>query len=311
MERTHAATALALLAAVALLALAAGAAPAGAQTATPTDDADNATVETVVEVSFDHPLSAAERRQAADTLAARLNGSAGFEGSARATEEGVTVRLRPAASPPVVDLLLQRGNVTVTAHSPNATGTLFSNAGVARVGEIRRGLQASSLPVYLTPEAADTLSTTLQRLGHTANPGSCDVANRTGYCLSVRLDGSVVSTAGITAGFADAIESGNFTGTRGFALSATSLDTVTRLQVALAARPLPANATAASVENVTVDSGTPTGSTPTDASPTDTETVGTPTPGGSPTTTGTGSPGFTLPAAVLSLLVLAGYTARS
>lgn len=306
MDRTHAAAALALLAAGALLALAAGAAPAGAQTATPTDG-DNGTVETVVEVTFDRSLSAAERRQAADTLVARLNGSAGFNGTARATDDGVVVRLRPAASPPVVDLLLGRGNVTVTASSPNATGTLFSNTGVARVGEIRAGPQASSLPVYLTPEAAGTLSGTLQRLGHTANPNSCDVANRTGYCLSVRLDGSVVSTAGITPGFADAIDSGSFNESRGFALSASSLGTVTRLQVALAAQPLPANATAASVENVTVDPGTPTGPTPTD-SPTDTPS---PTPGGSPTTTGGGGPGFTLLAALLAVLALAAYTVRS
>lgn len=309
MERP-ALAAVVLLAAGALLALAAGAAPAGAQTATPTDDADNATVETVVEVSFERPVTAAERQQAADTLAARLNGSAGFDGTVRPAGDGVVVRLRPAASPAVVDLLLRRGNVTVTAHSPNASGVeLFSNADVAQVGEIRRGLQAASLPVFLTPEAAGTLSTTLQRLGHTANPGSCDVENRTGYCLSVRLDGSVVSTAGITPGFADAIESGNFTGARGFALSASSLDTVTRLQVALAGQPLPANATATSVENVTLDPGTPTDPTPTDTSPTDTATPGTSTPDRS-TTTGGGSPGFTLLATVLALALLA-YTVRS
>jgi len=335
MHRQHAAPLLALLAVAAALALAAGTAPAGAQTATPTDaptetptngsDADSA-VGTVIEVSFADSLTDAERRRAVGVLEARLAGSPGYNGTVRTTEEGLLLQVQPTAPPAVVDLLLQRGNVTVTARTPGRSGAmLFTNADVRGTGSLRPGSDAVVLPVYLTPEAAGDMSATLVRLNHTANPGSCDRANRTGYCLLVALDGSVVNVAGITPRFADVVEAGNFTGERGFAVATETVDPAVRLQVALAADPLPANATATSVENVTAfgesdGTGTPTDGPPatTDGSPTATPADG--SPDGSPpddggdTTAGGGTPGFTpatLALVALALAALAAQTVRS
>jgi len=166
------------------------------------------------------------------------------------------------------------------------------------------------------------MSETLVRLNHTTNPGSCDQANRTGHCLLVRLDGSVVNVAGITPRFADVVAAGNFTGDRGFAVATGTLDPAVRLQVALAADPLPATATATRVENVTALEGTD--GTPT-ADPVTTEPGGSPTatpadgsPGGAesppsdtPVTTGGGTPGFTPVALLLAVLALAALAAQT
>lgn len=333
MERRPPAVALTLvLAATLALALAAGAAPAGAQTATPTDvptngsDDANGTVGTVIEVSFAETLSDAERQRAAGVIEARLAGSPGYNGTVRTTEEGLLLQVRPTAPPAVVDLLLQRGNVTVTARTPEGSGaTLFTNADVRGTGSLRPGSGAVILPVYLTPDGAQQMSETLVRLNHTSNPGSCDQANRTGYCLLVTLDGSVVNVAGITPRFAEVVEAGNFTGERGFAVATETLDPAVRLQVALAAGPLPANATAASVENVTAFDGA--GETPTDgpstatpgegsptATPADGPSTETPTDGAdteTPVTTGDGSPGFTPAALLVALLALAALLVQT
>jgi hypothetical protein len=332
MHRQHAAPALALLAVAAALTLAAGAAPAGAQTATPTEaptdtpadgDGGNGTVGTVIEVSFADSLTDAQRQRAAGVIQARLAGSPGYNGTVRTTEEGLLLRVQPTAPPAVVDLLLQRGNVTVTARTPEVTGvTLFTNADVRGTGSLRPGSGAVVLPVYLTPGGAQNMSATLVRLNHTANPGQCDRANRTGYCLLVRLDGSVVNTAGITPRFAEVVAAGNFTGERGFAVATETLNPAVRLQVALAAGPLPAEATATSVENVTAfdDPGgtaTPTADPPTtesDGSSTATPTDGSPSdsgPAAGDTTTGDGSPGFTPGALVLATLALAALAAQT
>jgi len=301
-------------------------APAGAQTATPANDSgagDDGAVGTVIEVSFADALSEDERVRAAGILEARLSGSPGYEGTVRTTADGLLVQVRPTAPPAVVDLLLQRGDVTVTARNPDVQGVeLFDNAGVARTGELRRGTGAVILPVYLMPEAAGGMSETLVRLNHTTNPGSCDQANRTGHCLLVRLDGSVVNVAGITPRFADVVAAGNFTGDRGFAVATGTLDPAVRLQVALAADPLPATATATRVENVTALEGTD--GTPT-ADPVTTEPGGSPTatpadgsPGGAesppsdtPVTTGGGTPGFTPVALLLAVLALAALAAQT
>lgn len=325
MHRQHAAPLLALLAVAAALALAAGAAPAGAQTATPTDAPANGSgddaVGTVIEVSFADSLTDAERRRAVSVIEARLAGSPGYNGTVRTTADGLLVQVRPTAPPAVVDLLLQRGTVTVTARTPEVSGvTLFTNADVRGTGSLRPGSDAVVLPVYLTRGGAQNMSETLVRLNHTANPGQCDRANRTGYCLLVTLDGSVVNTAGITPRFAEVVEAGNFTGERGFAVATETLDPAVRLQVALAAEPLPANATATSVENVTAfeQGGTATADPPatTDGPPTATPAEGSPG-GGSPddtTTAGGGTPGFTpaaLALAALALVALAAQTVRS
>lgn len=333
MERRLPAVALALvLAATLALALSAVAAPAGAQPATPTeaptdtpaDGGGNGTVGTVIEVSFADSLTDAERQRATGVIQARLAGSPGYNGTVRTTEEGLLLQVRPTAPPAVVDLLLQRGNVTVTARTPEVTGvTLFTNADVRGTGSLRPGSGAVVLPVYLTPGGAQDMSATLVRLNHTANPGRCDRANRTGYCLLVRLDGSVVNTAGITPRFAEVVAAGNFTGERGFAVATETLNPAVRLQVALAAGPLPAEATATSVENVTAfdDPGgtaTPTADPPTTESggvPTATPTDGSPeddsSADGTPTTAGDGSPGFTPGALVLAILALAALVAQT
>ena len=345
MHRQHAGPALALLAVAAAVALAAVAAPAGAQTATPTDPTetpgndsgangsdDGGAVGTVIEVSFADSLSEEQRVRAVRTIEARLAGSPGYEGAVRATDDGLLVQVRPTAPPAVVDLLLQRGNVTVTARTPEVSGVvLFDNADVRGTGGLRQGSGAVVLPVYLASSGAENVSGTLVRLNHTANPASCDQANRTGHCLLVRLDGEVLNVAGITADFADVVEAGTFTGERGFALATESLDPAVRLQVALAADPLPAEATATSAENVTAFDGSNGTAAPTDgsngtATPTDgapaTATAGSPTatpaegaPGesssDSDTTTGSGTPGFTPAALVLAGLALATLAAQT
>lgn len=316
------------------LALSVAVAPAAAQTATPTptptdapaDSGENGTVGTVIEVAFADSLTDAERRRAAGVIEARLAGSPGYNGTVRTTDDGLLVQLRPTAPPAVVSLLLQRGNVTVTARTPEVSGvTLFTNLDVRGTGSLRPGSDAVVLPVYLTSGGAQNMSATLVRLNHTANPGRCDRANRTGYCLLVHLDGSVVNTAGITPRFAEVVEAGNFTGNRGFAVATGTLDPAVRLQVALAAGPLPAEATAASVENVTAldePDGTVTADPPTtqsDGSPAAT-TPENPPAGGSPgdgepaagdTTAGGGTPGFTPAALVLAVLALAALTAQT
>jgi hypothetical protein len=332
MERRLPAVAAVALLAVTLTALAlsaAVAAPAGAQTATPADpptngsEADDA-VGTAIEVSFDGSLTEAERERAAGVVEARLAGSPGYNGTVRTTEEGLVVQVRPTAPPAVVDLLLQQGNVTVTAHTPEGSdATLFTNADVRGTGGLRQGSGAVVLPVYLTPGGAQNMSATLVRLNHTSNPGSCDQANRTGYCLLVGLDGSVVNTAGITPRFADVVEAGNFTGERGFAVATETVDPAVRLQVALAAVPLPANATATGVENVTAFEGgteTPTDG-PSTAAPGEDSPTATPAGGPSngtlrggtetPVTAGDGSPGFTPAALLVALLALAALAAQT
>lgn len=326
MERRLPAVALALvLAATVALALSAVAAPAGAQTATPTptpmngSDTGNGTVGTVIEVSFAETLTDAERERAAAVIETRLAGSPGYNGTVRVTADGLLLQVRPTAPPAVVDLLLQRGNVTVTARTPEVSGvTLFTNADVRGTGSLRPGSDAVVLPVYLTRGGAQNMSATLVRLNLTANPGSCDRANRTGYCLLVTLDGSVVNTAGITPRFAEVVEAGNFTGERGFAVATETLNPAVRLQVALAAEPLPANATATSVENVTAfepGTATPTADPPatTDGSPTGTadSTPGDGSSDGDATTAGGGTPGFTPAALVLAGLALAALVAQS
>ncbi len=330
MERRLPAVALALVLAAALaLALSAVAAPAGAQTATPTDtptngsSTGNGTVGTLIEVSFADALTDAERQRAAGVIEARLAGSPGYNGTVRTTDDGLLVQVRPTAPPAVVDLLLQRGNVAVTARTPEVSGvTLFTNADVRGTGSLRPGSGAVVLPVYLTPGGAQNMSATLVRLNHTANPGRCDRGNRTGYCLLVRLDGSVVNTAGLTPRFAEVVEAGNFTGERGFAVATETLDPAVRLQVALAADPLPANATATSVENVTAlddpdGTTTPTADPPTtesDAPPTATPADGSSSnsgPAAGDTTTGGGTPGFTPAALVLATLALAALAAQT
>lgn len=331
MHRQHAAPVLALLAVAAALALAAGAAPAGAQTATPAETPANGSgtgdgaVGTLIEVSFADSLTDAERQRAAGAVQARLDGSPGYNGTVRPTDEGLLVQVRPTAPPAVVDLLLQRGNVTVTATTPEQSGvTLFTNADVAGTGGLRQGTGAVVLPVYLTPEGAGEMSARLVRLNVTSNPEGCDQANRTGYCLLVDLDGEVLNTAGITPRFAAAVEDGTFNESRGFAVATETLNPAVRLQVALAAGPLPAEATASSVENVTAFDELGRTTTPTDEPPA-TGSDGSPTappadgsPGDDPsaddppaTTTGSGTPGFTPAALVLATLALAALAAQT
>jgi hypothetical protein len=328
MERRLPGVALLAVTLTALALSAAVAAPAGAQTATPADPPTNGSgaddaVGTAIEVSFDGSLTDAERERAAGVVEARLAGSPGYNGTVRTTADGLLVQVQPTAPPAVVDLLLQRGSVTVTARTPESSGaTLFTNADVRGTGGLRQGSGAVVLPVYLTPGGAQNMSATLVRLNHTSNPGSCDRANRTGYCLLVQLDGSVVNTAGITPRFAGVVAAGNFTGERGFAVATETLNPAVRLQVALAAGPLPAEATATSVENVTAfdDPGgtaTPTADPPTtesDGSSTATPTDGSPSdsgPAAGDTTTGDGSPGFTPGALVLATLALAALAAQT
>lgn len=291
---------LAVLGLIALVAAAAPA-PAAAQTATPGGETNgtNATAApngTAIAVEFDRQLSPAERERAVRTIERRLNGSPTYEGSVETAGDRFVVQVRPVAPPAVVELLLQRGNLTVTARNPEVTGVrLFSNAGVARVGDIRTSGGTAVLPVQLTRESAGRLSATLSRLNHTSNPGGCDAAARSGYCLVVSLDGRVVNTAGITAPFAAAIADGRFNDTGRFGLSASDAGDVVRMQVALAGAPLPANATAAGVENVsTFEPVTPTP---------EPETVTLATTGGTATPPpGRSSPGFTALLALLSFL---------
>jgi len=292
--------ALALLAVATLSVLAVGA--TAAQTATePANgtaaDADE-TVGTEIAVTFDRELSAVEREVAAQAIADRLAGSPGYNGTVEAAGDRLVVQVRPTAPPAVVDLLLQRGNVTVTARSPAVEGArLFTNRGVAEVGGIRRSGGTTVLPVRLTADAAGRLSGTLQRLNLTDNLGGCDAANRSGYCLVVALDGEVVNTASITPAFAAAVEDGSFNDSRAFGLSAEDPGTVVRMQVALAAEPLPANATAARVENVTAFGPVTAAPAP---SPTPTRT-----PTGTPETPGGDSPGFGVVALVGAAAALA------
>lgn len=308
--------ALAVVVALALSAAVVG--PVGAQTATPapTTDAppENATNGTVIEVSFTDSPADGERRRTAGVIQARLNGSPGYNGSVRATEDGLVVAVQPTAPPAVVDLLLQGGNVTVTATTPGGSGaTLFDNSDVRRAGGLRSGAGAVVLPVYLTPDGAEDMSATLLRLNHTDNPERCDQGTRAGYCLVVRLDGSVVNTAGITPRFAEVVAAGNFTGSRGFAVATERVDPAVRLQVALAAGRLPAEVTATSVENVTAldeSTTTPGAGPPTtrpDVSPTTTPANGS---AGDSSTVGGGTPGFTPMALVLAVL-LAGVAAQT
>ena len=307
-----------VLAAVGALALSAAVVtPVGAQTATPTPTApaENGTNGTVIEASFAGSPADSERRRAAEVVEARLAGSPGYNGTVRTTDDGVLIEVRPAAPPAVVDLLVQGGNVTVTASTPEGSGAvLFDNSDVRRAGSLQAGSGAVVVPVYLTPDGAANMSATLVRLNHTANPERCEEGTRSGYCLVVRLDGSVVNTAGITPRFAEVVAAGNFTGSRGFAVATERVNPAVRLQVALAAGRLPAEVTATSVRNVTTfdqPAATP-GADPSTTQPgvSPTATPANDSSGGT-SATGGGSPGFTPAVLVLAALVLAGFGAQT
>jgi hypothetical protein len=270
--------------------------PAAAQS----DDGANATNTTVIDVAVPQE----DLNRTGRVLTARVARTPWMNGTVEPIAGGVRVRLTPAAQPSVVDQLTQPGNVTVQAQAPDAGRTLlFDNRGVDRVGSLQSQSGVSYVPVTLTAAGAGRFSAVLSRLNVTANPASCDVANGTGYCLFVTLDGETVSTAGVTGPLAAAVEDGSFNESRSFSLTAGSFDSLTDLRVALAGPALPESASVAAVRNVS------TGTAPPPA--TDPEPTATPTATATPdptTTTGGGTPGFapaTLLAAVLALLALA------
>jgi hypothetical protein len=264
---------------------------------------------TVVEVAV--AGNASETRGAATVVERRLETLPTRDGTIRLTDDGFRLRITPGVSADVrrtfLDNVLQRGNVSVTASPPTGRDVrLLSNADVANPRRIQNAGGVFVVPVNLTEAGVGRFSATLQDRNFTANPGACDTANRTGYCLLVELDGETTTVASITTELAAAVESGEFNETGAITFTADSGEQAQRLQMALAAPPLRANATVTSVETVATTTPVDETATPT---PTPTETpvatptvTPTPTPTGT-TTTGAGGPGFTL---LGTLLALAG-----
>jgi hypothetical protein len=271
---------------------------------------------TVVEISLGEDgerVSDLERERVETAILRRLSGVSGYNGTIERSDGGLVLRLRPAAPPRVIDRLLQRGNFSFVARTPNATGVeVLSNEDVDRVGASRVQSGTPFVPIQLTDSGVREFSATLQQLNVTDNPSACDSTNRTGYCLIVQLDGSALNAAGVTPPLAAAIESGEFNQTGSFFLTTPERSQVDRLRLALATEPLPVSATASSVRNVS--STEPTATTTTTATATATitatETAATTATAGSNDTRTTGSsgasgPGFTPAAVVTALLALA------
>lgn len=270
---------------------------------------------TVVEISLGEdgaPVSDQEREQVEDAISRRLSGVSGYNGTIASSDDGLVLRLRPAAPPRVIDRLLQRGNFSFVARTPNATGVeVLSNEDVERVGATSVQSGTPFVPIQLTDSGVGEFSATLQQLNVTANPSACDSTNRTGYCLIVQLDGATLNAAGVTPPLAAAIESGEFNQTRSFFLTAPERSQVDRLRLALATEPLPVSTTATSVRNVSLTEQTATAT----ATVTPTETAATTVSAGSNETSTTGSsgasgPGFTPVAVVTALFALALFAGQ-
>jgi preprotein translocase subunit SecD len=209
------------------------------------------------------------RDQTVETMNSKINRAGLGGGQASSTtsvtgESFVVVEVPNANRSEVRNLIGRRGAVEVKAHHPVETdnGTEYvnntaltneqleqSNIGTAQV---RQGVP--SVDVTLTDEAAEDYRQTLRDAGFTSSQGvsNCNLereengeydlgetSNR-GYCLLTTLDGEVVYSAGITAGLADLVESGEFLDDPTFLAQTASMEEAQQLQINMRAGALPA-----------------------------------------------------------------------
>jgi hypothetical protein len=269
----------------------------------------NETNATVVEISLGEngdPVSATDREQVRTAISRRLDGVSGYNGTVDSSEDGLVLRLRPATPPRVIDRLLQRGAFSLLVRTPNASSVeVLSNEDVDRAGDTRVQGGTALVPIQLTDSGAGEFSGTLQQLNVTDNPSACDGTDRTGYCLIVRLDGSVVNAAGVTPKLAAAVDSGEFNRTRSLFLTASERSQVDRLRLALPTEPLSVPATVGSVRNVSSTETTTTATATVTAAETATTTASAGSNDSSTTgASGASGPGFTPGTVVVALLAL-------
>jgi preprotein translocase subunit SecD len=154
----------------------------------------------------------------------------------------------------VRDAVADRGRVEIVAHFP-ANGsdgayhdvTVLTNEDVANVGAVQAGRAAPYVPVTVTSSAAANFSSSLVAFGFTGegvancptDAATADPANASGYCLYTVHDGDVVYAAGMSAGLADAIESGEWEQDPAFVMTAANESAAQELRAHLQAGALP------------------------------------------------------------------------
>jgi preprotein translocase subunit SecD len=190
------------------------------------------------------------------TLEARLD-VLGIDATVEAAtvdgRRGVAVTPTDGNASAVRDAVRDRGRVEIVAHFPaDGSGeprsvTLLENADFERVGTAQAGRQNPYVPVTVAEDAAGNFSSALVGFGFTdEGVGDCptdaataDPANASGHCLYTVHDGDVVYAASLSAGLADAIESGEWEASPRFVMTAVNESAARELQAHLEAGALP------------------------------------------------------------------------
>jgi preprotein translocase subunit SecD len=175
---------------------------------------------------------------------------------------GVAVTPTDGNASRIREAVRDRGTVEIAARFPaNETAdtaaadayrdvTLLTNGDFVSVGTVQRpgtGSPAPAVPVTVTDEAAANFSSGLVEFGFTGegvancptDAARADPANATGYCLFTVHDGDVVYAAGMSAGLADQIESGEWAADPQFVMTATNESEAQELRAHLVAGALP------------------------------------------------------------------------
>lgn len=191
------------------------------------------------------------------TLESRLN-VLGIDATVEATavdgRRGVVVIPADGNVSQVRDAVRDRGRVEIVAHFP-ANGsddgardvTLLANEDFERIGTAQVGQTSPYVPVTVTTDAAANFSSALVEFGFTGegvsncptDAATADPANASGYCLLTVHDGEVVYAAGMSAGLANAMESGEWERDARFVMTAVNTSAARELQAHLEAGALP------------------------------------------------------------------------
>jgi len=147
----------------------------------------------------------------------------------------------------VQDLIRGRGEVELWAYHPGDNGTqrnetVLRGDELVEVDQPTRNRQGQPLvPVQLSDAAGERFASDMRGYGFTSGSGvgNCQYPNG-GYCLLTVLDGEVVYDASMGPDLAEDLETGTFTNSPTFTITANSMEEARELQVNLQAGALPA-----------------------------------------------------------------------
>jgi len=146
----------------------------------------------------------------------------------------------------VQDLIRGRGEVELWAYYPqngNQTNTtVLRGDELVEVDQPTRNRGGQPVvPVQLSEAAGERFASDMRQYGFTSGSGvdNCNYPNG-GYCLLTTLDGEVVYDASMGSELAEDLETGTFTNSPTFTITANSMEEARELQVNLQAGALPA-----------------------------------------------------------------------